>query len=320
VRVAAALAVVYLVWGSTFAALRIMVETVPPWLGGGARFALAGALMLAWAAGRGGRARLRVTGRQLASCAVVGVLLVTLANGLITAAEVEAPSALAALIAATMPLWVVVLRRAGGEAVPRRALVSVALGLAGVALLLLPGAGGPTPLLPLALVAVAAICWAAGAVAGKRLTMPADLVSAVGAQMLIGGAASLAVGVVAGEPARLRLGDLSPASAVSWAYLVAVGSVLAFSAYAWLLRNASVSLVATHGYVNPLVAAGIGWVVLGEPTGPLALLAAAVIVGSVAVAVTPGGFGRGPAGARLPIPTRPGGRTPWESSRSSSSG
>ncbi|MDX6696972.1 MAG: hypothetical protein QOE65_369 [Solirubrobacteraceae bacterium] len=289
---AGALAVIYLVWGSTYLAIRVMVETVPPLLGAGVRFLLAGALMYAWVRWR--RApRARVTRAELLGCALVGVLLMFGGNGLVTVAERDVPSGLAALLIASEPLWIIILRALWRERPGRLSALGVLAGFAGVALLLSPGqrpAG--TSLAACLLVVFAAMCWASGSFAGSRLRLPADPLHATALQMLLGGGAMAAVAVVAGEPWDLHPGAISGDSWLAFAYLVVVGSIVAFTAYAWLLRNVPISTVSTYAYVNPVIAVFLGWAILSEPVSTITVAATAIIVASVALTMRQEGTGR----------------------------
>jgi drug/metabolite transporter (DMT)-like permease len=282
-----ALGTIYVVWGSTYLGIRIMVETVPPLLGAGVRFALAGTLFLLVLLVRGGRARVCVGRRELLGAAGVGLLLVFGGNGLVTVAERTVPSALAALLIASVPLWVVVFRLLDGDRPGAPTLVGVAVGFVGVALLLRPGgATGEVAAWGLALMVVAATSWAAGSYYSVRFPLPADALLATALQMLIAGSFMIVLGLVLGE--RVRWEAIAPRSALAFAYLVVAGSLLAFTAYVWLLRNAPISLVATYAYVNPVVAILLGWVVLSEEITPGMLVGAAVVVASVALVVTRG--------------------------------
>jgi drug/metabolite transporter (DMT)-like permease len=280
----AALATVYLIWGSTYLAIRVMVETIPPLLGAGLRFALAGSLLLAWLMARGGRSAVRVPRRSLAATAVAGALLLFGGNGLVTVAERHFPSALAALVIASVPLWVVVLRAVTGEHVPRTTLAGVLLGFGGVALLLVPGgrpegADGASALV----LVLAAACWAGGAFASTKLPLPDDLLVSAAWQQLLAGGAMVLAGILAGEGDRLA--GLSADSLWALAYLTVAGSLLAFTAFAWLLRHAPISLVATYAYVNPVVAIALGAAILGERLTATTGIGAAIIVASVAAVV-----------------------------------
>ena len=283
-KVWAGLWTIYVIWGSTYLAIRIMVRTVPPLLGAGLRFAVAGALMLAVLRVR--RGSLRVTRRQLLSAAVVGTLLAAGGNGLVTVAEQEVPSSLAALLIASVPLWVVLLRGLIGERPGRATLAGVAIGFVGVALLLLPG-GQPrgVSIAGLLLVVVAAASWATGSVASGRADLPGDPLVSTGYQMTIAGVLMVAAGALAGELGDVHWGGLSAESLGAFAYLIFIGSIVAYSAYTWLLQHAPVSRVSTYAYVNPVIAVFLGWIVLSEEITALTLIGAAVIVASVAFIV-----------------------------------
>jgi drug/metabolite transporter (DMT)-like permease len=280
-----ALWIVYIVWGSTYLAIRVTVETVPPLLGAGARFTLAGGVLIAVLAARRGWAAARPGRRELTGALAVGLLLPG-ANAVLSVAEQEVPSGLAALLYASIPLWVIVLRRLWGDRIPRLSIVAVLVGFGAVALLLQPGgqSAGASLLGLLACVAGAAM-WASGSFASGRVALPADPLASTGWQMLLGGLVVTAAGLVAGETSGLDAGEFSVRSLLALAYLVVFGSWVAFTAYGWLLQNAPISKVATYAYVNPVVAIALGWLVLGESITPLTLLAAAVIVGSVALVV-----------------------------------
>jgi drug/metabolite transporter (DMT)-like permease len=277
--------IVYLVWGSTYLAIRVVVETVPPFLSAGGRFVLAGAAMLAFLAWRRGPSVLRPSRRQLVSCLAVGVLLMG-ANAVVSVAEVDVPSSMAALLIASVPLWVILYRRALGDRVAAISVLAVLIGFAGVAILLLPGKQtGGAPLLALLTCVAAAAMWAGGSVASTRLALPGDPFVSGGWQMLLGGGVCLLTGALVGELADFQPAEFSSRSLVAFAYLVVFGSWLAFTAYAWLLQNAPVSRVATYAYVNPVVAIALGWAILDEAVTTTTFVGAAVIVASVAAVV-----------------------------------
>jgi drug/metabolite transporter (DMT)-like permease len=301
--VAGALAVVYVVWGSTYLAIRVMVEDVPPLLGAGTRFLLAGALLYAWVAAR--RPAARVTRSELAACALVGTLLMFGGNGLVTMAERDVPSGLAALLIASVPLWVIVLRSLWGERPRRATTLGVAFGFIGVAVLLAPGQRPDgVSLGACLLVVVAAMCWASGSFAGSRLPMPGDPLRSTALQMLFGGAAMTAVAVPAGEPWALDVGGISGDSWLAYAFLVFIGSIVAFTAYAWLLRNVPISTVATYAYVNPVIAVVLGAIVLSEPVGVATIAGMAIIVASVAYTMRTEGTERAPEPAAHRVPAQ----------------
>jgi drug/metabolite transporter (DMT)-like permease len=285
-RIWTGLAIIYVVWGSTYLAIRVMVETVPALLGAGLRFTLAGACMLAFLSIRKGAGHIRVERRQLAAAALIGLLLPAGGNGLVTVAEKDVPSALAALLIAAVPLWVVIFRTIARDRVPRGTFWGVIGGFCGLAMLLLPGnrPDGATTI-GLVLVVVASVSWAFGSFISPRVALPADPFVSTGWQMVCGGTAMIVGGLVSGEAGELHLGELSSRSLIAFAYLTTIGSIVAFSAYVWLLKNAPISKVATYAYVNPVVAVLLGWWLLDEDMTGRMLIAAAVIVASVAVIV-----------------------------------
>ena len=282
-----ALGTIYVVWGSTYLAIRVMVEDIPPLLGAGARFLIAGAILYAWVAWRREPAARVVSGRELLGAAIIGVLLMFGGNGLVTVAEQEVPSGLAALLIASVPLWVILLRATyGRERVPGMTLTSVAVGFVGVALLVLPGERPEgAPLGWSLLVVAAAILWASGSFAAPRVERPGDVLTATSWQMIIGGAAMVVVGMALGEVGELHMDEISLDAWAAFVFLVFVGSIAAFTAYNWLLRNVALSTVATYAFVNPVIAVFLGWAILSEEITPFVVAGTAVIVASVAFVV-----------------------------------
>jgi len=280
-----ALSIVYVLWGGTYVAIRVMVEDIPPLLGAGARFAIAGVAMLVFLAARGHR--VRVAPRSLAAAGVVGLLLPAGGNGLVTVAERDVPAGLAALLIASVPLWLVLMRSTvGGERVNRGTLAGVAVGFCGLALLLLPGSRpAEATAIGVLLVLVVACSWATGSFLSPRLSMPSDPLVSTAWQMVVGGGALLVGALAAGEADDLHLATASAKSLLAFAYLVVAGSWVAFTAYAWLLQNVPISKVATYAYVNPLVAVLLGWALLSEELSVGTLAGAALIVASVATIV-----------------------------------
>jgi drug/metabolite transporter (DMT)-like permease len=272
--------IVYIVWGSTYPAIRVMVETVPPLLGAGARFLVAGAVMLAVLSLH---RDVRPTRAQLLSALAVGILLPG-ANAVVTVAEQEVPSNLAALLIASVPLWVLLMRRTSGEPVSRGGIAAVLVGFAGVALLLRPGEQSDgASLLALGACVFAAVMWASGSFASPRLRLPGDPLVSTAWQMLLGGIVITAIGLAVGEAGEVDVEAFSLRSVAALLYLIVVGSWLAYSAYAWLLQNAPISRVATYAYVNPVVAIVLGVLLLDELITPVTLVGAATIVVSVAL-------------------------------------
>ena len=271
----AALLAVYVIWGSTDFAMRIALEGIPPFLMGGIRFVLAGVALYAWMRARGAPSP---TWREWRASAPIGFLLLTVGNGSVALAEAQAvSSSLAALVVATMPLWVVVFASLVGERPARSEVAGLFLGMVGVALLQaggdLRGHGfGALFLL------VAPVSWALGSVWSRRLSLPAGAMSTA-VQMILGGMFMLLLSVGVGEHLN---GVPSARSILALLYLMIFGSIVAFTAYGFLLRNASPSVATSYAYVNPVVALGIGVALGGEHIARLTGLGAGVILLGVA--------------------------------------
>jgi drug/metabolite transporter (DMT)-like permease len=268
----------YLVWGSTYLAIRVSVRTVPPLVAGGVRFLIAGLLMVPVLAfvhrGRPGPSR-----RELLGACVLGLWLLGGGPGLVTVCEAHVPSNLAAVIASLAAVWVVVYRLLGGERLSRLSIAAVLVGFAGVAVLLAPSVGGSgAPLGWLALTLLVPVFWSSGSYYGRRLLQPRDPFVTSAVEMTVAGAALTLAGLASGE----RVGDPSAASLTAIAYLV-IASLVAFSAYVWLLGRLPISTVVTHQYVNPLVAVLLAAALLGEPITPSVAVGGALVIGAVAV-------------------------------------
>lgn len=273
--VLAAFAAIYLIWGSTFAAIRLVVEHLPPLSMGGARFTVAGGLLLLFLVLRG--ERLPRAG-LLIGPAVTGALMLTGSHGLVGWAQQWVPSGLAAVMLATGPLWIVLLGwLAFSERRPSLAVAaSLVLGLGGVWIIAAPGGGLPT--VPALLLAVAPVLWSTGALLSTRLPRPDSTLMSTALQMLTGGAGLLALGVARGELAIL---DRLPTVATPWvalAYLTVLGSLVALVSYQWLLREVGPAATSTHAFVNPVVALLIGGLALGEPLPPAAALGGGMVL------------------------------------------
>jgi drug/metabolite transporter (DMT)-like permease len=282
-QVWAALGVVYFVWGSTYLGIKIAVETLPPLLTAGTRFLTAGVILATVLALR--RSSLRVSLRELASCALAGLALLTLGVGLVHVAETRIDSSVAAMIAGTVPLQVILLRTLTGDRVSRAMRLGTLVGLVGLGLVVLPGLGSGSTAVGLLVMVFATVCWSLGSFASPRLTMPRNPFVASAYEMLAGGVFLTAAALALGQWRDLGGGALAPDSVGAWVYLVFAGSLVGFTAYAWLLRVAPISLVVTHQYVNPLVAIALGMLFLGERPSPLTLVGAALVVGAVYIAV-----------------------------------
>jgi drug/metabolite transporter (DMT)-like permease len=276
-------AAIYIVWGSTYLGIRIIVEAVPPLFASASRFLVAGSVLWIVARARGAPAPERALWPR---AFVLGGLFFLIGNGGISWAETRVPSGLTALLAATTPLWTVVIESAhdGWRRPPLRTIAGVLLGLAGVAILVAPGevlGGEHADLLGAIAISVASVGWAAGSVASHRLHLHPDPALGTAMKMLAGGVLLTVAGLAAGEWPRLLASSITPRVIAAWVYLVLFGSLLGFSAFNYLLRVTSPAKVSTSGYVNPLVAVILGWLFLSEPISERTLLAAAVIVGGV---------------------------------------
>jgi drug/metabolite transporter (DMT)-like permease len=299
VQVVAAFAAVYIIWGSTYLAIRFAIETMPPFLMASIRFLIAGGLLYAWL-------RLRGTPRpqpvHWKSALIVGGLLLLMGNGLVSWAEQLVPSGLTAVIIAMVPIWMALLDwlRPGGVRPAAGVIVGLALGIAGVALLVLQGNGGAGAgsLVGLGVLLIATICWASGSLYARGAPLPQTPLLGTGMEMLAGGALLLVVATATGEWGQVHLQAISLKSSLALAYLIIFGSLVAFSAYAWLLRNVSAARVGTYAFVNPVVAVFLGWAFASETLTLRTLLAAAVIVTAVAL-ITAARARQGAIAARL---------------------
>ncbi|MBA3329758.1 MAG: EamA family transporter [Actinobacteria bacterium] len=315
VAVAAALAIVYVVWGSTYLGIAVAIESLPPLLMAGVRFVVAGALLYAVALRFGDREGDRPGRRQWLGALVTGGPLFLVGNGGVAWAQQTVPSGIAALLIATVPLWIALLDRLFfGRRLSWPAVTGLVLGFGGLALLVLPGGTGGVELSGAVLLVLAALGWAVGSLLTGRAPLPERLLVTAGMQMLVGGALLVVAGALAGE-----LGDVHPEaftgrSLVALLYLILFGSLLAFSAYAWLLRSTRTSLVATYAYVNPVVAVALGSAVLDEAITARTLAGGAVILAAVALIVSapvrrPAPQPRGPRQATEPTRARNAGRS-----------
>ena len=282
-----ALVVVYIIWGSTYLAIRVVVDAgIPPMLGMASRFLLAGTLLAGALALRSGVRRLRVTRRELVGSGVVGLLLLAGGNGGVAVAEETVPSGLAALLVAAVPLWLILLRVFGGERPRLLTWAGVLGGFSGVALLALSGGETSAQPLSVAILVFGTVCWATGSRFSPRLGLPKDPLVASVFEMLIGGISMVLIGLLRGETADVHLASVDTSGWLALAYLVGFGSLLAYSAYVYLLANAPISLVGTYAYVNPVVAVFLGWLILSEPVTSAIVLGGAIVVLGVGLVVT----------------------------------
>jgi drug/metabolite transporter (DMT)-like permease len=278
-----ALLTVWVVWGSTYFGIKVVVDTMPPLLAGGSRFLVAGSILALALSLRG--TSLRVTRRELVGSAAAGLLLLTFGVGLVHVAETRIDSSVAAMIAGTVPLQIILMRLAAGQDAARATRLSTLTGLVGLGLVVAPGLGGGSTAIGLAIMIAASMSWSIGSFFSSRLGMPRDPFVAAVYEMLAGGF-FLTLGALAlGEWSELGSATFAGDTIAAWVYLVIVGSIIGFTAYAWLLRVAPISLVVTHQYVNPLVAIALGVVLLAERPSPWTLLGAVLIIGAVYAAV-----------------------------------
>ncbi len=283
-----AFGLIYLIWGSTYLAIRFAVETLPPFLMAGVRFLVSGALLYVWMRARGAE---RPTLRYWRSTAIVFGLLLLGGNGGVVWAEQVVPSGITALMIATVPLWMVLIHwmSPGGERPSTRVWIGVVIGFFGIVLLVNPFASSNSfrvDPVGAAILCFATISWSFGSIYSRNAPMPPESLLATAMEMLTGGAMLALMGTVIGEWSRLNLADASFKSLVSVLYLIVFGSLVAFSAYTWLLKNASPARVSTYAYVNPVIAVFLGWALADEVLNSRIFVAAAVIILAVILITT----------------------------------
>ncbi len=275
--VLAAFAALYVIWGSTYLAIRFAVETLPPFTMAGVRFVAAGALLFGWSRARGAAP---LTRPQWRTCLVAGTLLLVGGNGLVSWAEQTVPSGITALLIASTPMWMALLdwARPGGVRPRAGVWAGIALGLAGIAVLVGPASGSVDPWGALA-IGTASFCWALGSVYQRGAPTSSSTLLNVGGQMLAGGTVLLGVGLALGE--RVDVAAVSATSLWALAYLVLVGAVVGYSAYVWLLKVSTPAKASTYAFVNPVVAVVLGWWLAAEPIGPRVVGAGALVIAAV---------------------------------------
>ena len=282
-----ALIVVYLIWGSTYLAIRFAVQTTPPFLMAAVRFIVSGGFLYALRRFRGDP---QPKTREWRSAAIIGSFLLLGGNGGVVWAEQFVTSSLAALLVATIPLWMVLIDafRPAGQRPGLISLAGILIGFGGVVLLIGSAASGADTrsLVGAGVLVLASLSWAMGSLYGRNARLPASQLLATGMEMLAGGTALMLAAIVLGEWSSFELVAVSRRSALALVYLTVIGSI-AFVAYVWLLRVAPTPLVATYAYVNPLVAVLLGYFLAQEPMTIRTLLAAALIIGSVVLVSVP---------------------------------
>lgn len=282
----AAFATVYVVWGSTYLAIRFAVDTLPPFTMAGVRFLTAGLLLVAWTRYRGVE---RATAVHWKTAAIISGLMLVAGNGVLAWAEQTVPSGVAALIVALVPLWMVLLTalRPGGKRPSGMVVLGLVLGFLGLAYLIGPSeivGGADLDRLGAWAIVFAAFAWAVGSVYATTAPQHPSAFLSAGLQMTTGGVMLLITGFLLGE--RIAWATVTMQSVLALGYLILFGSILAYTAYNWLLRNADTAKVSTYAYVNPIVAVLLGWGLGGEVLSVRVMIAASVIVGAVALIIT----------------------------------
>jgi drug/metabolite transporter (DMT)-like permease len=284
-RILAAFAAVYVVWGSTYLAIRYAVQTIPPFVMVGTRFVVSGIILYAWSRWRGSP---RPSAAQWRDATITGALMLCFGNGAVSWAEQRVPSGLASLLVAVVPLWMVLVDwlRPRGKRPQATVVAGVIVGLAGLIVLVGPGSftgHGDVDAAGAIVLIVGSLAWAAGSVFNRQGARPDSAAMSTGLQMIGGSVALLLLGVMRGELADVHLTHISTASWAGWIYLVTFGSLVGFTAYIYLLQTVSPAKASTYAYVNPLVAVLLGWAIAGETVTLRSLGAAAIILGGVAM-------------------------------------
>jgi drug/metabolite transporter (DMT)-like permease len=282
-RVALGLVTVYLLWGSTYLGIKYAIHSIPPYLMSSTRFIIAGSILYVWAMMKGATRPKLIHWR---SAAIIGGFLLLGGNASVAWAEQYVPSGIASLIIATMPLWMVLLDWLLFKNDPPnlQVIAGLILGFIGIALLVRPTDSEEwmafDPIGILALLA-AALLWSVGSLYSRKATLPKSQIQSIAMQMIAGGSMVLVASLLRGEWAMVAFSEISPASIAAWLYLIVFGSMIGFSTYIWLLKNAPAERVATYAYVNPVVAVFLGWFFLDEPVSTQTLVASGIIIISV---------------------------------------
>ena len=279
-----ALLALYIVWGSTYLAIRFSVETIPPFLHASIRFLISGAILFLWRRAAGDAIP---TKSNWKSAAIVGTLLLLGGNGLVALAEKNIPSGIAALVISTSPFWLVLFEslRSGGTKPNWQSLIGLVIGFGGVFLLIGPeeitGSEQQFNTFSVILLLIAPFLWSLGSIYARGADMPKSTLISTGMQMLTGSVALFVVSVATGELNGFSFGEVSMRSWWGLIYLITFGSLVGFVSYGWLLHNAPVSLTSTYAYVNPVVAVILGWLLADEALDTRIVIASAIIIGSV---------------------------------------
>ncbi len=292
-KIMSAYGAVYLLWGSTYLAIRIAIETLPPFLMAGIRFVIAGTLLYVWARLRGAPRPLKVHWR---SAVIVGALLLLGGNGGVVWSEQFVTSGIAALLVATVPLWMSLLQILWKqESRPSlQSLAGILLGFSGIWFLAAPNPSDihGVPLWAAAVLTLAALSWAAGSLLTRHLPLPDSSSASTGMEMIAGGICLLFASLLSGEPQHVNFAEVSFRSWLALTYLVVFGALVGFSCYIWIVKVTPPALSSTYAYINPVVAVFLGWMILGEPLTPRILTGAAVIIAAVFLITTAGRAGK----------------------------
>jgi drug/metabolite transporter (DMT)-like permease len=280
-----AFAVIYLVWGSTYLGIRVAVETLPPFLMAGARFTISGVLLFAFMLAKGAK---WPTARQWMDQAIAGTFLLLGGNAVVSWCELRTPSGITSLVLGAAPVFVVFLDwiRPGGKRPTMGVVIGVVVGIGGIALLFGPDAipaSAKPPVIDIIALFLSSLSWWIGSFYSRHAKSGGLLLMNVSIQMLCGSCCIILTGLILGEGKTLNLAAVTTQSWLAFSYLVVVGSIVAFTVYAWLLQNSPPAKVSTFAYVNPVVAVILGWLVLGEPMNSRIILAAAITIGAVAI-------------------------------------
>lgn len=280
-----ALLAVYLFWGGTYLGMKIAIESMPPFIMAGARFFLAGSIL--FLIGRWKGAALP-SAAEWRGAGIVGALLLLGGNGVVAWAQLKVPSAIASLLIATVPLWILVFNWIGGsKQKPTTGVMGgILFGLAGIAVLVVhPERTGNQGIDTIGILALlfASICWAVGSLYSRHAKLPSSPVMATALQMIIGGSLLGIASLFLDDWTKLHISEITLRSWIAFGYLVGFGSIVAYTSYIWLLKNAEPSLVSTYAYVNPIVAVFLGWLIADEQLTSQTLIAAVMIIAAVAI-------------------------------------
>ncbi len=288
IKIILAFAAIYIIWGTTYLAIRIAIDTIPAFLMAGVRFIIAGLVTFVFLRTRGVPIPTRL---QWRSAVIIGAFLLVGGNGLVTWSEQHVPSGIAALVVATMPLWMALFEWLfyKGRAPSKRIVVGLVLGLIGISLLLGPGQILGTATFNYAhllILFMAPVLWSLGSLYSRQANVPENVFMSTAIEMLAGGVLLLLLGLITGEGSKLNVAQVSPFSLLAMLYLTVFGSIVALTAYVWLLKQVQSARVATYTYVNPVIAVFLGWLILQEPVTSLTLIAVFIIVLAVALITT----------------------------------